>query len=139
MALFQPPRVGLAGALAAALVFAACSSGTPGAVADAGVASEDPADAGAFVCTPIPPPACADPPPRYSDVQGIIQMRCVPCHDSEPDAAWPLQTYRQVADWEDVIRDDLVRCTMPPADGGISMSEDERVALLTWILCGYHQ
>jgi hypothetical protein len=26
---------------------------------------------------------------------------------------------------------------MPPADGGTSMSDDERLAILNWIRCGF--
>lgn len=82
---------------------------------------------------------CPDPPPHYADVGGIFRDRCVPCHDDQPDAAWPLQTYRQIADWQDVIVDDLIRCTMPPADGGVTMTEEERLAMLTWLHCGYQE
>ncbi|HVR60749.1 MAG TPA: hypothetical protein VMU50_02570, partial [Polyangia bacterium] len=132
-------RVSLAGAVLAMLAPVACSNGASGATASMGAAAGDPADAGAAVCSPIAPAPCPDPPPRYADVQGTLQQRCVPCHDGTPDAAWPLQTYVEVAEWEDVVLDDLLRCTMPPADGGITMTDEERTALVTWIGCGYKQ
>ena len=93
-------------------------------------------DAAAAVCTPVPPIACPDPPPHFADVDPIIQNRCAACHNDQPDAAWPLQTYEEVAQWADVVKGDLLRCTMPPADGGISMTEDERQAVLAWTSCG---
>jgi len=42
-----------------------------------------------------------------------------------------------VADWADVILPDLIDCTMPPADGGVSLAPEDRLAILTWIRCGF--
>ena len=134
----QGRQIALAG-VALMVVAAGCSNASPGAAAGPGAGGADSADGGALICNVSAPTACPDPPPHYADVSGIIQARCVPCHDDSPDAAWPLQTYRQVADWADVVRDDLIRCTMPPADGGYTISEDERTAILTWIRCSYPQ
>jgi uncharacterized membrane protein len=122
----------LAGAATLMVAAASCSNTAPRAAADAGAAGS-----AALVCNVSAPTVCPDPPPHYGDVSGILQARCVPCHDDTPDAAWPLQTYEQVAEWADVVRDDLIRCTMPPADGGITIAEDERTAILTWIRCSY--
>jgi hypothetical protein len=52
-------------------------------------------------------------------------------------AIWPLTDFRHVADWQDLIHDDLLACTMPPADAGFQMTTAERVAILTWIRCGF--
>jgi hypothetical protein len=115
----------------------ACGKGG-GAVSDATGGAGDPQDAGLVACTPIEPPACPDPPSHFNDVAPILQDRCVPCHyTGNPDGSWPLENYRQVADWQDVVRFDLLNCSMPPADGGVVMTEDERLAFLTWLLCGY--
>jgi hypothetical protein len=52
---------------------------------------------------------------------------------------WPLTAYNHVADWQDVIRADMLTCAMPPPDAGVPMGSDERVAILTWIRCGFPQ
>lgn len=88
------------------------------------------------VCTVQAPTACPDPPLRFTDVAPTIMGRCVPCHYGAADGPWPLVTYANVADWQDVVRATLVDCSMPPLDAGVSMTEAERVAVLTWILCG---
>jgi hypothetical protein len=94
-------------------------------------------DAAARVCSVEAPTSCPDPSPHYGDVAPIINQRCVePCHSGLPGGPWPLTDYAHVADWADVVRDDLILCLMPPADGGISMSEEEKLAILTWIRCG---
>jgi uncharacterized membrane protein len=95
-------------------------------------------DGGALVCTVEAPTACPDPAPTFADVQPIIQSRCTPCHNGvDPDGPWPLVTYRHVADWADVVRDEVLTCAMPPEDGGIPMTDEDRTAILTWIRCGY--
>jgi hypothetical protein len=95
-------------------------------------------DAAARVCSVEAPTSCPDPSPHYGDVAPIINQRCVePCHSGLPGGPWPLTDYAHVADWADVVRDDLILCLMPPADGGISMSEEEKLAILTWIRCGF--
>jgi uncharacterized membrane protein len=95
-------------------------------------------DATAFVCSVSAPTACPDPSPHYADVAPIINQRCVePCHSGLPEGPWPLTDYEHVADWADVVRTDLIGCLMPPADGGVSMADEERLAILTWIRCGF--
>lgn len=104
-----------------------------------------PADAGAdddaavYLCTITAPTLCPEPPPHYPDVQPIIQRDCVPCHQGLPGGNWPLLQYSHVADWQDVIRAHLLACTMPPPDAGVPMTDEERTAILTWILCGFQQ
>jgi hypothetical protein len=94
-------------------------------------------DASAIVCTVSAPTACPDPPPHYRDVQPIFQSRCVDCHNGMIGGPWPLLQYSHVADWQDVVRAHLLACTMPPPDSGVPMTDEERRAILTWILCGY--
>jgi len=94
---------------------------------------------------PTPPPACSataptqcpTPPPSYADVAPVFERRCASCHNGSADAPWPLDTYDHVADWASVIRDELLRCSMPPPDSGVTMSSEERELILTWIYCGY--
>jgi hypothetical protein len=97
-----------------------------------------PPDGGAVVsCTVQAPTSCHEPAPRYVEVAPIISRRCVPCHYGVPNGPWPLVTYDDVADWQDVIRDDLLDCSMPPPDAGTAMPDEERLAILQWIQCGY--
>ncbi|HEY7371170.1 MAG TPA: hypothetical protein VIF57_03260 [Polyangia bacterium] len=94
-------------------------------------------DAGVFVCSVQAPTACPDPPPRYADITPIVQQRCVPCHNGLPGGPWPLLQYSHLADWQDVIRGQMLDCSMPPPDAGVPMEDSERVTILTWILCGF--
>jgi hypothetical protein len=111
----------------------AAGCGPSAQTSDGGVST----DAAPLVCTVKAPTACPDPPPHYPDVQPIIERTCVPCHQGLPGGNWPLLQYSHVADWQDVIRAYVVSCMMPPPDAGVPMSDGEREAILTWILCGY--
>ena len=94
-------------------------------------------DVAVFVCTITAPTVCPDPPPHYADVAPIFQSACVMCHNGVPAGPWPLLQYSHVADWQDVIRANLLDCSMPPPDAGVPMTNEERTAILTWILCGF--
>jgi hypothetical protein len=107
-----------------------------GLACDKGVVT--PADGGVDVaaCTVEAPTVCPDPPPRYADVAPLFQSRCVPCHYGAPGGPWPLLQYQHIADWSDIVRGMVLDCSMPPPDGGVTMTNGEREAILTWILCG---
>jgi hypothetical protein len=96
---------------------------------------------GPLTCAVTAPTSCPTPAPRYMDVQPIIQQNCAsPCHSgTDPAGPWPLTSYEHVADWADIVSADLLDCTMPPADGGVSLSAEDRQAILTWIRCGFPQ
>jgi len=97
-------------------------------------------DGSAVTCNVDPPLTCPAEVPTYATVQPIIEKACVPCHDgADPDGPWPLKTYKSAADWAEVIRADLMNCSMPPADGGVPLSDEDRHTLLTWIRCDYPQ
>ena len=100
-----------------------------------GEAHDDPAKQA--VCAPIAPTACPDPAPQYADVAPIFEQRCSSCHNDMPGGEWPLDTYEHVVDWGSVVRDELLRCSMPPADSGVSMTSDERQQILAWVRCRY--
>ena len=121
----------------ASLVASACTQATSTSK-DAGASLTDAAETdGTFQC-PVPlPTLCPSPSPRYADVAPVIARRCVVCHDGAPNGPWPLIDYQDVTDWWDTVRDDLIGCSMPPPDGGTSMTSEERTAILTWILCGF--
>lgn len=87
-------------------------------------------------CAVPAPTSCPAPKPTYADVQPIIARRCLQCHDGT-GPEWPLKEYRHVADWQDTIHDRLLDCSMPPPEAAIPMTIPERVAILTWIKCGF--
>ena len=87
-------------------------------------------------CSVPAPTTCPDPAPRYADVAPVFERRCVVCHAGTPGGPWSLADYGHVADWQDTIRAAMRDCSMPPADAGIPMTLEERLAILTWIRCG---
>jgi uncharacterized membrane protein len=97
-------------------------------------ASQDPAPK-PFVCNVTAPTECPDPMPRYADVEPIIARRCVTCHSDTSTGPWPLTTYQDVVDWWDVIRGEVLRCSMPPPDSGQSLTSGESQLILEWIRC----
>ena len=89
-------------------------------------------------CTVSAPTECPSPSPHYQDVQGLFTRYCVDCHWGAEEGPWSLAEYALIADWADLVRRDLLDCSMPTEDAGVPhMSNGERVAILTWILCGY--
>lgn len=127
-------RVVRAISLLSLLVAAACSEPPPSEPPDAGTP-----DAGKVgLCELTAPTECPTPAPVYGDVSPIFERRCVWCHYGREGGPWPLTDYGHVADWKDDIRSDVLTCNMPPpdADGGEVMTDEERLAILTWIRCG---
>ena len=115
-------------ATALLLCLGACSddaSGTDGGDVDANVE-----------CTVTAPTECPDPSPTYDDVEPILAERCVICHDGL-QGQWPLTTYTHVADWNAEVRAMVGSCTMPPPEEAIPMTDQEREAILTWLVCGF--
>lgn len=134
----EHPAPLLIAACLALLAAAGACGGSNAAATDGGPDVAPGPDGGALICAVQPPTSCPDPPVHYSDVVPVIQARCLPCHDGVVDGGpWPLTDYQHNADWAFPIRDELVNCTMPPADGGVTISDEERQAILTWIRCGY--
>jgi hypothetical protein len=60
----------------------------------------------------------------------------VVCHNGLAGGPWPLLHYTDVADWQETIAADLLDCSMPPRNAGVPMPNEDRTAILTWILCG---
>jgi hypothetical protein len=121
--------------LATAFIATGAGCRQPASQSPDGGATED--DAGALPCTVQAPTVCPDPPPHWPDVSPIFQRRCVTCHNGMIGGPWPLMQYSHVADWYDVVRAMLLDCSMPPPDAGVEMPDEERVAILTWLRCGY--
>jgi uncharacterized membrane protein len=90
-----------------------------------------------FVCTVQAPTACTAPELAWVDVAPIFDTRCKECHTGASRDPWPLDTYAHVADWWDVVRDELVSCTMPPSNAEDPMLPEERDTILMWIRCGF--
>jgi hypothetical protein len=82
------------------------------------------------------PTECPDPEPKYADVAPIFERRCVSCHLGVPDGPWSLSDWQHIADWQSIIRSELLNCTMPPQDSDVRMTNAERLEILTWIRCG---
>ena len=84
---------------------------------------------------------CPSPPVTYAQIQPILEKSCVPCHDgtmkdvATMDDIWPLTTYENVAEWESLVKDVILTCTMPPADGDVPFTNAERSAIVQWVLC----
>lgn len=127
----KPPSRFGRGALALAFMFAACGSGgsdsPDGGAADAATRPPD--------CTVEAPTACPTPAVKYGDIAPIIQTHCVTCHNGNGQE-WPLTTYTHVADWTSEVRAAVLDCSMPPPDAGTVISDEERLAILTWVRCG---
>lgn len=83
------------------------------------------------------PTECQAPGPSYAaDVAPIITARCVTCHNGETGMEWSLQTYDDVSQWSGSITIQLRNCTMPPADSGHTLPENERETINAWLVCG---
>lgn len=100
--------------------------------------TNDGRDGGDVSCSVAAPISCPAPALRYADISNSIAQYCAgPCHSGIPDGPWPLTSYEHVADWADVIRTELLGCTMPPADSGIALPSADQAAILAWIRCGF--
>ncbi|MGC4093905.1 MAG: hypothetical protein QM756_39570 [Polyangiaceae bacterium] len=101
-----------------------------------GCSPSDP-DPEPMACTVMDPTECPTPAPTYTnDVAPIIAAHCTRCHTGIGKEPWPLGKYEDVVDWEQLIRADILDCSMPPPDSGEHVTNDERLTILTWIRCG---
>ena len=95
-----------------------------------------PVDPPAPACPELMPATCTDGTLTYAEVAPIVEQRCGSCHNDQPGAPWPLNTWQTLTGWNTAVQDDLVNCTMPPADGGTGMTNEERAQLVHWLNCG---
>ncbi|MEO6603240.1 MAG: hypothetical protein ABIQ16_25370 [Polyangiaceae bacterium] len=114
-------------ALAFAGLIAACGGDSPSSKGEHSPIAE---------CMVEAPTSCPDPATTYADVVDIFTSKCVSCHYGAAGGPWPLTNYDDVADWKDTVRDDVLDCSMPPPDSGVTLSSGERSAILTWVRCG---
>ena len=86
------------------------------------------------------PASCPSPAPSYqTTVAPIINVRCVTCHSpGGQEASRPLQTYSQVYSERSAVLNQVYACNMPPGTAA-KPTEQEREALLTWLVCGAPQ
>jgi uncharacterized membrane protein len=129
----------IAAVAVAALASAASACGTAAGAAADGATADDGGtpDGTAPICSVRAPTSCPNPAPHYPAVAPIFEQHCVPCHFGTPGGPWPLTSYKHAVDWQDIIRTAMLECSMPPADAGTSMTDAERLAILTWIRCGF--
>jgi hypothetical protein len=112
-----------------------CACGTKPPFPDAG---EPPvADAGMEVCVVLDPPDCSAPVPTYSELLPVFTSSCVVCHNgADTNGPWALTSYQALSDWEDLVRSEILKCSMPPEDAGFSLTLEERKQIFAWIRCG---
>ena len=86
------------------------------------------------------PKSCPSPAPSYqANVAPIINLRCVTCHSpGGQEASRPLQTYSQVYSERSAVLNQVYACNMPPGSAA-QPTEQEREALLGWLVCGAPQ
>ncbi|MFZ5893458.1 MAG: c-type cytochrome [Myxococcota bacterium] len=87
-------------------------------------------------CTVTAPTACPTPAVTYADVAPIFSTHCASCHTGIANAPWPFNEYKDAADWQELIRANILDCTMPPKDSGVRLSNEDRLKILTWVRCG---
>ena len=113
-----------AGAIAAALTWAACSPTLPVSM-----------DSGA--CPNDLPAACPSSVPSYADaVAPTIGGKCNGCHtDGGPGTGkFDFSTYASVYADRSAMLNQIYSCRMPPADAS-ALTAEERAALLSWFVC----
>jgi hypothetical protein len=88
-------------------------------------------------CVPPAYEACPAAVPSFAkDIAPIINQRCNNCHVAGVDGGpWPLDTWQNIKDWQDLLITDLHGCTMPPADAGTPFPADERDKVWAWLMC----
>jgi uncharacterized membrane protein len=86
------------------------------------------------------PSSCPSAAPSYqATVAPVINLRCVSCHSpSGQEASRPLQTYSQVYSERSAVLNQVYGCNMPPGSAA-KPTEQERLELLTWLVCGAPQ
>lgn len=90
-------------------------------------------------CTVSDPLECPSPEVTYADVAPIFDAQCAGCHTGQADEPWSLQDYEDVATWKELVRADVLDCSMPPRDSGTHISDEERRRILEWVRCGAHR
>ncbi|HTQ05038.1 MAG TPA: hypothetical protein VMI54_14335 [Polyangiaceae bacterium] len=82
--------------------------------------------------------ACATNAPSYAtDIAPLVEARCLGCHfKGNPNSSVVLETQAEMSQQTQLVETQIYRCEMPPADGGIPLTDTERTELLQWLVCG---
>jgi hypothetical protein len=111
-----------------------CPTGDDAPEGDGGIADDSSPEAG--VCVRNLPTCPATPPSYAQTVQPIIAKRCVSCHFAGSTLAREdLSTYAGVFANRGTVLDQVYGCIMPPSDA-LPLAADEKVTLMTWLVCG---
>ncbi|APR87119.1 hypothetical protein A7982_12468 [Minicystis rosea] len=83
------------------------------------------------------PASCPSDAPGYAaTIAPLIEARCVTCHTTGGQASdKAFGTHAEVHAQRTGILSQVYGCRMPPA-GAVQLTEDERSALLAWLVCG---
>ncbi|HKO50367.1 MAG TPA: hypothetical protein VJV79_21740 [Polyangiaceae bacterium] len=87
-------------------------------------------------CAVTAPTECLEPELRYANLAPIFEQHCAECHTGKAGGPWPLDDYDSIADWADVMRTELVSCTMPPPGSSNPLRNQDRARILNWLRCG---
>ena len=87
-------------------------------------------------CSVVAPNECLEPELRYASVAPIFESYCASCHTGRGSEPWPLDDYDSVADWADLLREELASCSMPPPGSSIPLGNRDRARILNWLRCG---
>jgi hypothetical protein len=80
---------------------------------------------------------CPSPAPSFKkEVLPLLKAKCGSCHVDEPDHPWPLTDWDTVRDWKAQFTQDILSCTMPPLDAGITLTDEERGLFVAYVACG---
>jgi hypothetical protein len=100
------------------------------------------------VCTNSPvancpndlPKSCVTPVPSYqTTVSPIFSAYCLTCHSpGGQQASYPLETYDEIFGLRSEVLDQIYSCRMP-LSGQPQPTEEERLAVLQWLVCGAPQ
>jgi hypothetical protein len=86
-----------------------------------------------------------EPPTWSKDVAPIIHSQCSPCHTAGGHGPFPLETYRDVARRSELVRQELLKRSMPPVMatsdfGGFGeasrLTDEQLVMLQEWFQAG---
>lgn len=99
----------------------------------------EPSGSDAGGCPASLPESCPATAPSYSgEIAAIVQTKCVVCHTAGgPGAEWPLGSWSEVNTLaqQGIVQEEVASCMMPEADAG-QLTDSEREAILTWLVCG---
>jgi uncharacterized membrane protein len=83
-------------------------------------------------------PAACPPniPSFHNTIAPIVASHCTPCHSTDgSQSSHSFATYELIDASRGAVLDQIYACNMPPA-GATKLALTERVAVLTWLVCG---